>query len=602
MAIIKGRRQQPGSGGAADGRTGAPDIVGLAMPAFAIVFVLSFFINLSVLVSPLYMQNIFDRVLQTHHGETLVWLTLVTMVVLLVIGALEALRGFVLARIGRWWDETLREEVLAVAVDQARRTGVNTAGVVQDLAAVRGFAGSSAALPFFDAPWMPLFIGVIALIHPLLGVIAVVAAAMLLGLAFLMERGTRGLQSTVAEETSRGSALANSMIRNADTVFAMGMQRTLIDRYKRMQEPVLAIGQRTADFASAITGLTKFVRLGVQIFILGIGAWLVIRNQITSGGMIAASIILGRALAPAEQALGAWRNFVQARAAHRRLVDLLALAQPVTETMKLPTPKGAVDVENLTYVLPGQERPVLKQVSFKLPAGRTLALIGPSASGKSTLCRTLIGSLVPQQGSVRLDGAAMSRWNRDQAARHIGYMAQSVELFAGTVKQNIARFTEATDEDIVAAATLAGCHDLILRLPNGYETEIGDGGSYLSGGQRQRIGLARAVFGEPRLVVLDEPNSNLDNDGEMALIRTIAALKARGTTVILVSHRASALNAADMIGIMREGTMERFGERDAILQDLKAVASLKAGQQRRGQPPAVAAEDDSVAESVRTPA
>jgi len=579
-----------------------PDIVALAMPAFAIVFVLSFFINLSVLVSPLYMQNIFDRVLQTHHGETLVWLTLVTMVVLLVIGSLEALRGIVLARIGRWWDETLREEILSVAVDQARRTGANTAGVVQDLATVRGFAGSSAALPFFDAPWMPLFIGVIALIHPLLGLIAVVAAAMLIGLAFLMERGTRALQNSVQEEATRGTALANSMIRNADTVFAMGMQRTLVERYKKLQEPVLVVGQRTADYASSITGLTKFVRLGVQIFILGIGAWLVIRNQITSGGMIAASIILGRALGPAEQALGAWRNFVQARAAHRRLVDLMSLAQPVTDTLKLPTPKGAVDVEAVTYVIPGQDRPVLKQVGFKLPAGRTLALIGPSASGKSTLCRTLIGSLQPQQGSVRLDGAAIARWNREQASRHVGYMSQSVELFAGTVKQNIARFTDAPDEDIVAAATLAGCHDLILRLSNGYETEIGEGGSYLSGGQRQRIGLARAVFGDPRLVVLDEPNSNLDNDGEMALIRTIATLKARGTTVILVSHRASALNAADLIGIMREGGMERFGERDSILQDLKAVASLKAGQQRRGAPPAAQTADDTVVESVRTPA
>lgn len=602
MAVIKGRRQHSGPGGAATGASGMPDIVALAMPAFAIVFVLSFFINLSVLVSPLYMQNIFDRVLQTHHGETLVWLTLVTMVVLLVIGSLEALRGIVLARIGRWWDETLREEILSVAVDQARRTGANTAGVVQDLATVRGFAGSSAALPFFDAPWMPLFIGVIALIHPLLGLIAVVAAAMLIGLAFLMERGTRALQNSVQEEATRGTALANSMIRNADTVFAMGMQRTLVERYKKLQEPVLVVGQRTADYASSITGLTKFVRLGVQIFILGIGAWLVIRNQITSGGMIAASIILGRALGPAEQALGAWRNFVQARAAHRRLVDLMSLAQPVTDTLKLPTPKGAVDVEAVTYVIPGQDRPVLKQVGFKLPAGRTLALIGPSASGKSTLCRTLIGSLQPQQGSVRLDGAAIARWNREQASRHVGYMSQSVELFAGTVKQNIARFTDAPDEDIVAAATLAGCHDLILRLSNGYETEIGEGGSYLSGGQRQRIGLARAVFGDPRLVVLDEPNSNLDNDGEMALIRTIATLKARGTTVILVSHRASALNAADLIGIMREGGMERFGERDSILQDLKAVASLKAGQQRRGAPPAAQTADDTVVESVRTPA
>ena len=609
MIASRGRRQRPGAGdrGRAGAQADVPDIVKLAMPAFLVVFVLSFFINLSVLVSPLYMQNIFDRVLQTHHGETLVWLTIVTMLVLLVIGSLEALRGIVLARVGRWWDETLREEVLAVAVDQARRTGINTSSVVQDLATVRGFAGSGAALPFFDAPWMPLFIGVITLIHPLLGLIAAVAAAVLLGLAFLMERGSRALQSTVADEASRGPNLAVSMIRNADTVFAMGMQRTLVERYKRLQEPVLAIGQRTADYASLITGLTKFVRLGVQIFILAIGAWLVIRNEITSGGMIAASIILGRALSPAEQALGAWRNFVNARAAHRRIVDLLALTEPVIDGMKLPQPKGAVDVENLTFVLPGQDRPVLKQIGFQLPPGRTLALVGPSASGKSTLCRMLIGSWLPTQGSVRLDGAAISRWNRDQAGLHVGYMSQSVELFAGSVKENIARFTKASDAEIVAAATLAGCHELILRLPNGYETEIGEGGSYLSGGQRQRIGLARAVFGDPRLVVLDEPNSNLDNDGEMALIRTIAALKARGATVIIVSHRASALNSADMIGIMRDGALERFGTRDAVLQDLKSVASLRAaGNQGSGQgqgraaAPADDAEIEPTAATMRT--
>lgn len=611
MVPSRSRRQGAGAGDRTRTGTpsGAPNIVELAMPAFVIVFVLSFFINLSVLVSPLYMQNIFDRVLQTHHSETLVWLTIVTMLVLLVIGALEALRGIVLARVGRWWDETLREEVLSVAVDQARRTGLNTSSVVQDLATVRGFAGSGAALPFFDAPWMPLFLGVIALIHPLLGVIAAVAAAVLVGLAILIERGSRALQGTVADEASRGSGLALSMIRNADSVFAMGMQRTLVDRYKRLQEPVLTIAQRMADYASMITGLTKFVRLGVQIFILAIGAWLVIRNEITSGGMIAASIILGRALAPAEQALGAWRNFVQARGAHRRLADLLSLAEPVIDGMKLPLPKGAVDVENLTFVLPGQERPILKQITFQLPAGRTLALIGPSASGKSTLCRMLIGSWLPTQGAVRLDGAAISRWNREQASLHVGYMAQAVELFAGSVKENIARFTPASDADIVAAATLAGCHDLILRLPHGYETEIGEGGAYLSGGQRQRIGLARAVFGDPRLVVLDEPNSNLDNEGELALIRTIAGLKERGATVILVSHRASALNAADIIGIMREGVLERFGPRDAILHDLKSVASLRGSGaqaspegQGRASGTTQSSGSEPMAASMRTPA
>ncbi|MHB2169150.1 type I secretion system permease/ATPase [Alsobacter sp. R-9] len=552
-----------------------------AAPALAVVFVLSFFINLSVLVSPLYMQNIFDRVLQTHHGETLVWLTVVVMAILLVIGVLEALRGLVLARIGRWWDETLREDVLSAAVESTRRTGIPTTGVVQDLATVRNFAGSSAALPFFDAPWMPLFLGVIALIHPLLGLIALLAALTLVGLAFVMDRGSRALQATAADEGQRSTAFAASMIRHGDTVFGMGMLWNLLDRYKALQQPVVQATQRAADYAAGITGLTKFVRLGIQIFLLGVGAWLAINNQVTSGGMIAASIILGRALAPAEQALGAWRNFSQARAAHRRLVLLLEAVPPPAETMKLPAPQGDLEVENVIFVLPGQERPVLRQVSFKVPAGQTLALIGPSASGKSTLCRLLVGSWLPSQGQVRLDGAAVSSINRAQAARYVGYMAQSVELFAGTVKDNIARFNEARDEDVVAAARLAGCHDMILRLPKGYETEIGEGGSYLSGGQRQRIGLARAVFGDPRLVVLDEPNSNLDSDGEQALLRTLEALRQRGVTVVIVSHRAAALKAADYIGVFREGALERFGEREAITRELRGATGPRQPQAER---------------------
>ncbi len=290
-------KRGPGRGQGSEGKAGpahyASDLPRHALPAFAVVFVLSFFINLSVLISPLYMQNIFDRVLQTHHGQTLVWLTVITMIILLVIGVLEALRGIVMARVGRWWDEVLREDVVGSAVSAARRAGVNTASVMQDLATVRSFAGSGSALPFFDAPWMPLFIGVIALIHPLLGAIAIVAAAMLGGLAWLMDRGTRQLQGTVSEETARGANLATAMIRNADSVFAMGMQKALVDRYRRLNEPVVETTQRAADYSAVITGVTKFVRLGVQILILGIGAWLVIRNEITSGGMIAASIILG---------------------------------------------------------------------------------------------------------------------------------------------------------------------------------------------------------------------------------------------------------------------------------------------------------------------
>jgi PrtD family type I secretion system ABC transporter len=548
-------------------------VIGPAWIGFGVVFVLSFFINLSVLVSPLYMQNIFDRVLQTHHTETLVWLTLVTIGVLAVIGVLEALRGIVLARVGRWWDETLREDVLTAAVEQARLTGRNTTAAVQDLHTVRSFVGTNAILPFFDAPWMPLFIGMIALLHPLLGAIALVSAIVLVVMAFVLDRGSRVLSQGAVEQAQKGMGLAQALVRHADSAHAMGMLSALIGRYKTLQEPVIQSVERNADFAAVITGATKFFRLAVQIFILGVGAWLVLHNQLSSGGMIAASIILGRALAPAEQALGAWRGFVQARSAHKRLTELLTRSEKPQPTIHLPPPKGLLEIENLSFLLAGQDRPVLRQVTLTVPAGRTLALIGPSASGKSSLCKLIVGSWNPTQGHVRLDGASVSRWNREQASRYVGYMAQTVELFGGTVRDNIARFTVASDEAVVSAAQLAGVHEMILRLPKGYETDIGEGGAYLSGGQRQRIGLARAVFGDPRLVVLDEPNSNLDNEGETALLKAIASLRERGTTVILVSHRMTALSSVDYVAILRDGALERFGERESVIRDLRTVAA-----------------------------
>lgn len=548
-------------------------VVGPAWIGFGVVFVLSFFINLSVLVSPLYMQNIFDRVLQTHHTETLFWLTLVTIGVLAVIGVLETLRGIVLARVGRWWDETLREDVLTAAVEQARLTGRNTAASIQDLQTVRSFVGTNAILPFFDAPWMPLFIGMIALLHPLLGAIALVAAIVLVVMAIILDRGSRVLSQGAAEQAMKGMGLAQALVRHADSAHAMGMLKALIGRYSTLQKPVVQSVERNADFAAVITGATKFFRLAVQIFILGVGAWLVLHNQLSSGGMIAASIILGRALAPAEQALGAWRGFVQARSAHKRLTELLTRREKPQPTIHLPPPKGLVEIENLSFLLPGQDRPVLRQVTLAVPAGKTLALIGPSASGKSSLCKLIVGSWNPTQGHVRLDGASIARWNREQAALYVGYMAQTVELFGGTVRDNIARFTAASDEAVVEAAQLAGVHDMILRLPKGYETDIGEGGAYLSGGQRQRIGLARAVFGDPRLVVLDEPNSNLDNEGETALLKAIARLRERGTTVILVSHRMTALSSVDYVAILRDGALERFGERESVIRDLRAVAA-----------------------------
>jgi PrtD family type I secretion system ABC transporter len=346
------------------------------------------------------------------------------------------------------------------------------------------------------------------------------------------------------------------------------MFHSIAERLDKLGREISDVTQVAGDRTAVISAITKAVRIGIQVAILGVGAYYVTFNELTAGGMIAASIILGRALSPVEQALGAWKSFISARVSYRRLSALIAQAPPLTERTTLPPPTGSLSVENIVYAIPGRQRPVLRNVDFRVQPGTVVALVGPSASGKSTLCKLLVGSWSPSAGNVRLDGADIARMDRDQVGRYIGYMPQSVELFGGTVRENIARLGDATDEEVVAAAQMAGCHDLILSLKDDYETDIGEAGSYLSGGQRQRIALARAVLRKPRLVVLDEPNSNLDNEGEIKLAETIKELKDSGATVIIVSHRAMLFAHVDVIALMRDGVLEKFGPRDAVLAEL----------------------------------
>jgi PrtD family type I secretion system ABC transporter len=542
----------------------------------AVVAVFSFFVNLLVLVSPIYMQQVYDRVLTTHHLDTLAYLSLFTVVCLIFLALFDGARSYALTRIGRWWDETLRAEVLHAALHHSRVTGGVASSALSDLQTVRSFVGSPNILPFFDAPWMPAFLLIIAMIHPVLGLIGAGGAVVLFGLAVANDFATRKAFGAISERSMRMNNFTSTSLRHADVVHAMGMFRAISGRIDKLGREISDVTQLAGDRTAIISAITKSIRIGLQVAVLGVGAYLVTRNELTAGGMIAASIILGRALTPVEQALGAWKSFISARISYRRLTALVGHAPSLEDRTALPPPTGQLSVENVVYALPGKQLPLLRNINFRVPAGTVVAVVGPSASGKSTLCKLLVGSWTTSAGNVRLDGADIAHMDRDQIGRHIGYMPQAVELFGGTIRDNIARFGDASDEDVVAAAKTAGCHELILNMKNGYETDIGEAGSNLSGGQRQRIALARAVLRKPRLIVLDEPNSNLDSEGEVKLAEAIKELKAAGSTIILVSHRTMLFAHVDAIAMLRDGALEKFGPRDAVLAELNAQAQARA--------------------------
>jgi ATP-binding cassette, subfamily C, bacterial exporter for protease/lipase len=544
--------------------------VHMSLYGMAVVAVLSFFVNLLVLVSPIYMQQVYDRVLTTHHLNTLAYLSLFTVICLVFLALFDGSRSYALTRIGRWWDETLRAEVMHAALFHSRVSGRIASTALTDLQTVRAFVGSPNVLPFFDVPWMPAFLLIIALLHPMLGAIAVGGAVILFSLAVWNDIVTRKAAIATSERSLKVSNFTGTSMRHADVVHAMGMFHSVIERIDNLSREISDISQVASDRTAIISAITKAVRIGIQIAILGVGAYFVTYNELTAGGMIAASIILGRALTPVEQALGAWKSFSSARISYRRLNALLAQAPPLESRTALPKPTGRLSVEGLFYSLPGQQRPILRNIDFRVQPGTVVAVVGPSASGKSTLCKLLVGSWNPSSGNVRLDGADISHLDRDQVGRYVGYMPQSVELFGGTVRDNIARLSDASDEEVVSAAQTAGCHEMILGIKGGYDSDIGEAGSYLSGGQRQRIALARAVLRMPRLVVLDEPNSNLDSEGETKLAGTIKQLKDSGATVFIVSHRALLFTHVDVIAVMREGVLEKFGPRDEVLAALNA--------------------------------
>ena len=534
----------------------------------------SLFVNLLVLTSPIYMMQVYDRVLVSQQVETLIFLSIIALVALTVLGVLDGVRSYLATRIGRYLDETLRDPVLTQAIAQAR-SGSSQRRLVDDMNIMRGYIGSPAILPFLDAPWVPVFLIIITLLHPWLGILAAVAAVVLFSLALANDYMARSALRHAATEQMLSNDFANAAIQNSEVVHAMGMQGDISRRYRVFVDNMGAASQRAADIGAVISTVSKSLRIAVQSAVLGLGAYLVIRAELSPGGMIAASIVLGRALAPIEQTIGSWKQFVGARDSFGRLKEFFE-DQPVQSArISLDQITGSLSVEGVSFALRSGDRPILNRVSFSLKPGTALAIVGPSASGKSSLCRLIVGANAPTLGAVRLDGAEIIGLNTDDVRRAVGYLPQSVELFAGTVKENIARLGEPDDEAVISAARMAGCHDLILRLQDGYETELGPRGAFLSGGQRQRIGLARALYGMPKLIVLDEPNSNLDQEGEAALIDSIATAKAAGATVVVVSHRFSLLKPIDMLAVLRDGVLDKFGNRDDVLREMSPQAASK---------------------------
>lgn len=536
--------------------------------AFLLVLLFSFFVNLLVLTSPIYMMQVYDRVLVSSRVDTLVYLSLMGLAALAVLGMLEGARSYVLNRVGRYLDHALRNPVLVNAIAQSRDGGANQRRLVDDLGTMRNYIGSSAILPFLDAPWVVFFVVVITMLHPWLGVLAVVSALVLLAMAFANDHLARKALRLATNQQQIATEFANAAIQNSEVVHAMGMQSAISARYLRQVEEMGEASQRAADIGAGIGSASKAVRIAVQSAVLGLGAYLVIQAQMSAGSMIAASIVLGRALAPIEQSIGSLRQFVAARDAYANVSEFLKNLPMEDARIRMPSLSGRLSVEAVSYQMRGAERATVQRVSFRLEPGTALALVGPSASGKSTLCRLLVGAIVPTVGSVRLDSADISAISPDDIQKVVGYLPQNIELFAGTVKENIARLGAVDDAAVIDAAKAAGCHEMILRLQDGYETELGPRGMFLSGGQRQRIGLARAFYGNPRLLVLDEPNSNLDQEGEAALIEALMGAKARGSTIVVVSHRSTLLRPIDMLGVLREGVLEKFGERDAVLREM----------------------------------
>lgn len=558
------------------------DGLGAIRPVLVTVFVFAFFTNLLLFVAPLYMLQVYDRVLLSRNEATLFGITAIAAFALAVYAALEMLRSRLLVRGGVIFDKAIAGPVFAI-VHRATllRPQAGHEAILRDVNVLREFLTGGALLALCDLPWASLFLVACFILHPWFGWMALIGGGTLLGLTLLTDLTTRRPLDAAGRAAREAAERARASFRSGEVLRAMGMLGALQARWHRRHDEAILLQAHASDRAGLIAAATKFARMFLQTMVLGLGAYLAIHREISAGSMIAASIIMGRTLAPIEAVVGHWKSFTAARGSYARLADTMKRVGPEPERVALPRPRGEIETENLVVTAPGSSTPILHDVSIRLQPGSIVGLIGPSAAGKSTLVRAITGVWPVASGAVRIDGSDLRHWDPQALGQSLGYLPQDVELFDGTVAQNIARFGVQDDAAIVSVAQRAGCHDLIQALPDGYNTRIGAGGHGLSGGQRQRIALARAMYGEPSLIVLDEPNASLDQTGEAALMEAVEDLRQRGTTVLIVTHKVGLLAGADLILMLENGTLRAAGPPEQVLAQLSGPrpvpALVKAG-------------------------
>ncbi|MBY0544540.1 MAG: type I secretion system permease/ATPase [Gammaproteobacteria bacterium] len=536
---------------------------------FMYVAVFSFFSNTLVLAVPLYMLQLFDRVLMSQSGDTLLYLTLLAMLALLTLGLLDIVRSRILAILGHWLDHRLSPEGLKRSIDALLQHQGNPTQTLVDIQTIRAFLSNPLSYTLFDLPWAPIFILIIFLLHPDLGFFTVIGAVILMGLAFINNHVTEQLSKKNWSARQETQAHLQVAFRNAETIQSMGMLDDIIKRWKAKNNISLELSTQASHRTNFIVGISKAVRLALQVGILALGAYLVIDDRLTPGAMITASILLTRAYAPIEQSIAAWKLFTSARSAYYRLNAEFSKAPLRIPSKVLQEVQGNLRVNEMGFTPDHSKKATLKNISLNLDRGEFLLVIGSSAAGKTTLARLLIGIYSPTEGAVSLDGADVYTWERSEFGRYVGYLPQEIELFIGTVQENIARLTEASESDVVSASQMAGAHEFILRLPKGYETTLQDAGRFLSGGQRQQIALARALFKKPRLLILDEPTTYLDQRGQGILFQSIEQLRRLRSTIVVISHHPAFVNYADKILWLEHGEIRAYGPKDEVLKEIE---------------------------------
>jgi ATP-binding cassette, subfamily C, type I secretion system permease/ATPase len=553
---------------------------GVLRPIVLTLIAVSGVVNVLALTGSFYMMQVYDRILTSHSVPTLVALSALAAILFVFQGGLEVLRGQVLVRVASRMDRALTPLAHHAVMRMRSVAGAqaNATQPIRDVDAIRGYLSGQGPMAILDMPWMPLYLAFVFILHPVLGWVTVAGALVLIAVTLLTEKLVKAPSEAAMATSKRRMAIAEACDRNSEVLQAMGFGRRFSRRLEAVNADHIKANERLSDLVGGFSSTSKIFRMMLQSALLGLGAYLTIKGEMTAGAIIACSIASSRALAPIEVAIGNWRGFVAARKAAERLDGVLGGLTEKDAPLQLPAPKRSLKAEGLSVTAPGTQTLLLGGVGFELTAGTVLAVIGPSAAGKSTLARALTGVWPLARGAVRLDGAALASWSVEELGRHVGYLPQDVQLFDGSITENIARFEEQPDSQrVVAASAAAGVHEMVLRLPNGYETRIGEGGSVLSAGQRQRIALARALYGEPFLLVLDEPNSNLDADGEKALLNAITGVKARGGIVVVIAHRPAVLTAADTVAVISGGQLTTIGPKDEVLRKvLRQPAAMPA--------------------------